>query len=59
MKIIRVIDHWLQIFGFRKKQKSIKEKMCIAACELKERYVKEAKEATANLRMEKNSKQVA
>lgn len=56
----RGVLYWLQLFGFIKRQKSIKEKMCEAACDLKERYKQEAREATKTLRSTyEKQKQVA
>lgn len=43
------VAYWLRVFGFMKREKSIKEKMCEAACDLKDKYKKEAREATAQL----------
>ena len=52
------LDYWLHFFGFKKREKSIKEKMCEAFIEKTREYKQEAREAVAELRND-YEKQVA
>lgn len=44
--MIKKIDYWLRLFGFKKREKTIKEKMCEAAKDKCQQYKQEAREAT-------------
>lgn len=59
-KISKKVSFWLHFFGFAKREKSIKEKMCEATIDLCKQYKEEAREATRQLRMQlETEKQVA
>lgn len=49
-KFWRRVDHWLHFFGFKKRTRTMKEKMCEVAIDLGKKYKQEAKLATAQLR---------
>jgi hypothetical protein len=50
------LDYWLHFFGFKNREKSIKEKMCEATNDLVKEYKAEARQATRELRMKIESK---
>lgn len=58
MKIVKRINYWLRLFGFRKRQESQIEQECNALKDKCAFYKNEAKEATKMLRL-KHQKQTA
>lgn len=59
-KKYKQLRYWLHFFGFGKRERSLKEKMCDSAIDLCKQYKEEAREATRQLRSQlETEKQVA